>query len=201
MDGIAQTIAAAAGLFAGTNIDDIIVLAVLFLAGRASGTPRPWQIWAGQTAGFTVLVAVSVLAALGLSIVPGAWVGLLGLLPLALGVWGLTKAARAHQSGAQVSAAPAGGLVSVAILTIVNGADNLAVYPPVFRAIGTGPTAVTIVVFFAGVAAYCLIGSGLGSHKKAIEMIERWGHWIVPAVFVVIGVIILLGSGALTEIF
>lgn len=201
MDGIAGTIATAAGLFAGTNIDDIIVLAVLFLSGRATGTPKPWQVWAGQAAGFTVLVAVSVLAALGLTIIPGMWVGLLGLIPLALGVRGLITAARAHHYGEQVSAAAVTGLVPVMTLTIINGADNLAVYPAVFRTIGTGASLATIVVFAAGVALWCLIGSWLASHKKVIEIIERWGHWIVPTAFVAIGVIILLGSGVLTKIF
>lgn len=129
MNDIAATIATAAGLFAGTNVDDIVVLAVLFLSGRATGTARPWQVWAGQTAGFAILVTVSVLAALGLTIVPDQWVGLLGLLPLALGVWGLIKAARAHHTGEQITATTATGLVSVATLTIVNGGDNLVVYP------------------------------------------------------------------------
>lgn len=55
-------------------------------------------------------------------------------------------------------------------------------------------------MFFAGVAAYCLIGTWLGSHKKIIELIERWGHWIVPTVFTALGVIILLTSGVLTKI-
>jgi cadmium resistance protein CadD (predicted permease) len=45
------TVGAAVVLFAGTNVDDLVVLTVLFLAGRATGRPRPWQIWAGQYAG------------------------------------------------------------------------------------------------------------------------------------------------------
>ena len=53
-----EIIPAAAGVFAGTNVDDIIVLTVLFLAARTSGRPRPWQIWVGQYAGIAVLVAL-----------------------------------------------------------------------------------------------------------------------------------------------
>lgn len=195
MDGLPATMGAAVGLFAGTNIDDLVVLAVLFLSFRATRAPRPWQIWAGQAAGFTVLVAVSVMAALGLRVVPGGWVGLLGLIPLALGVWGLIKAACAHQRGTQISAAPATGLVSVMALTVINGTDNLTVYPPVFRTISPWSATVTIAVFAAGVAVWCLFGSWLGSHKKVVEIIEQWGQWIVPAVFVAIGSIILLGTG------
>ncbi|PRY30119.1 cadmium resistance transporter [Pseudosporangium ferrugineum] len=80
---------AAAGIFAGTNVDDLIVLTVLFLAARATGRPPAWQVWVGQYAGIAALVAVSGLAAVGLTIVPDPWTGLLGLVPVALGVRGL----------------------------------------------------------------------------------------------------------------
>ena len=46
--GTAGTAAAAAALFAGTNVDDMVVLAVLSGSSRATGRPRQWEIWAGQ---------------------------------------------------------------------------------------------------------------------------------------------------------
>lgn len=57
---------AGVGMFAGTNVDDILVLTVLFLSARASGLPRPWQIWPGQYLGIAILVAGAAIAALGL---------------------------------------------------------------------------------------------------------------------------------------
>ena len=81
------TIGSAIGLFAATNIDDIVVLTVLFLASRR-GSPRPWQIVAGQYLGFITLVVISVVAALGLTIVPDEWVGFLGLIPLGTALLG-----------------------------------------------------------------------------------------------------------------
>ena len=98
MGDLLGTVVTAAGVFAGTNVDDLLVLTVLFLAARASGRPRPWQIWAGQYAGIGVLVLVSVLAALGLTLVPDRWVGLLGLVPIALGVRGLIAAVTAART-------------------------------------------------------------------------------------------------------
>jgi cadmium resistance protein CadD (predicted permease) len=201
MDGIAGTLTSAAAMFAGTNIDDLVVLTVLFLSARAGGKPRPWRIWAGQYAGIAVLVAVSVVAALGLTIVPEDYVGLLGLVPFALGLRSLVKAVRARAAGAAPSPAVAGGLVSVAGVTIANGADNISVYTPVFRTIGAPATVVTIAVFAVGVALWCLAGSWLGSHRRVIEIVERHGHWIVPAVFMAIGAFIVLGSGVLAKIF
>jgi cadmium resistance protein CadD (predicted permease) len=130
------TAAVAVGVFAGTNIDDLMVLTVLFLSARATSKPQPWQIWAGQYTGIGVLVAVSAVAALGLTIVPDRWVGLLGLVPFALGVKGLAAAIRARGHDDPPAPATAPGLISVAGVTIANGADNISVYTPMFRTIG-----------------------------------------------------------------
>jgi cadmium resistance protein CadD (predicted permease) len=91
------TIATAVGVFAGTNIDDIIVLPVLFLASRTTRRPARWQVWAGQYAGIGALVGVSAIAAAGLTIVPDNWVGLLGLVPFALGLRSLVATIRSRR--------------------------------------------------------------------------------------------------------
>jgi cadmium resistance protein CadD (predicted permease) len=186
-----RTVAAAAGVFAGTNVDDLLVLTVLFLAARASGRPRRWQIWAGQYAGIGVLVGVSVLAALGLTIVPDRWVGLLGLVPLALGVRGLVSAFR--RAGGEEAPPVATGALTVAGVTIANGADNIAVYTPLFRTVGAGPSAATIAVFAVLVAVWCAAASWLGSHGRVVAVVELYGHWLVPLVFITIGLVILSG--------
>jgi cadmium resistance protein CadD (predicted permease) len=185
------TVGTAVTLFAGTNVDDLLVLTVLFLSSRATGRPRRWQIWAGQSLGIATLVAVSVVAALGLTIVPDQWVGLLGLVPFGLGVRGLL---RARDSDSPVVAT---GVLSVAGVTIANGADNISVYTPVFRTIDVAASAVTIAVFAVLVVVWCLAGSWLGSHRRVVAVIERWGHWIVPVVFMLIGAVIVVESGVI----
>jgi cadmium resistance transport/sequestration family protein len=186
-------------MFIGTNVDDIILLTVLFLAARSTGRPRPWQIWAGQYAGVAVLVVVSVVAALGLTLVPDDWAGLLGLVPLALGLYALIAAVRARNSGEDAASPVVSGTLAVAGVTVANGADNISVYTPVFRTIGPGASVITIVVFAAGVALWCLAASWLGSHKRIIALVERYGEWIVPVVFIAIGVVIIAESGVLTR--
>ena len=191
MDDLLGRAGAAAGIFAGTNVDDLIVLTVLFLSARATGRPRRWQIWAGQYGGIGVLVAVSVVAALGLTLVPDRWVPLLGLVPIALGVRGLIGALR--RTPGDDAPPVAANALAVAGVTIANGADNIAVYTPTFRTIGTTGTAVTVVVFAVLVAVWCLVSSWLGSHRRVIAVIERHGHWLVPLVFITIGAVILAG--------
>ncbi|MGK5553353.1 cadmium resistance transporter [Actinomadura kijaniata] len=191
---MAGTVGTAAGMFAGTNIDDLVVLTVLFLSARADGTPRPWQVWAGQYAGIAALTAVSIVAALGLTVVPDDWVGLLGLVPFALGVRGLAGALR---GGDGEPPAVAAGVLSIAGVTVANGADNISVYTPVFRTVGAGATAVTVAVFAAGVAVWCLAASWLGSHRRVVGFVERYGRWLVPGVFMAIGALIVVESGVL----
>ena len=194
------TAAAAAGLFAGTNVDDMVVLAVLNASSRATGRPRRWQIWAGQYAGSAVLVMVSLAAAAGLALVPAGWLWLLGLLPLGLGLGKLVTAIQARRSGVQAPVAAAKGLPGVAGITVANGGDNLAAYTTVFATLSPAATALTIAVFAACVALWCAAGSLLVSHRQVTQVIERWGHWIIPAVYILIGLYIFQKTGALGRV-
>ena len=188
------SVIAAAGVFAGTNVDDLVVLTVLFLAARATGRPRPWAIWAGQYLGIATLVAVSLLAALGLTLLPDRWVGLLGLVPIALGIKGLIAAVR--DGGGGDPPVPAAGVLPIAGVTIANGADNIAVYTPVFRTSDAAGVVVMLAVFAVLVAVWCVAASWLGSHRRIIAVVERYGHWLVPLVFIAIGALILAESYA-----
>lgn len=193
--GVFAAIVTAFVLFAATNADDIVILTVLNFSARRGGRPRGWQIWAGQYAGFTILVAFSMAAAAGLAVVPSHWLWPLGLVPLGIGLVKLAAAIRAHGNGTTVSPAMAGGLTGVMMLTIVNGADNVSVYTPVFRTSSLPAIMVTIAVFMAGTGLYCLAGSRFSAHGAVAALIGRWGQWIVPAVFMGIGVYIFGKTG------
>ena len=194
------TIAAAVGLFAATNIDDVVVLTVLFLASTR-GTLPGWKVVVGQYAGFVALVAISVLAAAGLTIVPDKWVGLLGLVPLGIGLVGLVRALRRRgDDDDDDSAVRAGGVLGVAGITIANGADNISLYTPVFRTTPIPDTVVTIAVFLVLVAVWCLVARFVGTNKTVTEALEKIEHWLVPAVFTGLGLYILIESGVIMRL-
>jgi len=195
------TIAAAVGLFAATNIDDIVVLTVLFLASARGSLPG-WKVVAGQYLGFATLVAISVVAAAGLTIIPDEWVGLLGLIPLAIGLYGLIRTLRnrGEDDDDDEGSISAVGLLGVAGITIANGADNISLYTPVFRTSPVADTVVTIIVFFLLVAVWCLVARVVGTNKTVTELLERVEHWLVPAVFIGLGLFILIESGVLPRL-
>jgi cadmium resistance protein CadD (predicted permease) len=185
------TAAGAAVVFAATDIDDILVLTLLFVSARTTGRPRPWQIVLGQYAGIGVLAVVSAVVAAGLLVVPDPWTGLLGLVPIGLGVRALF-ADDDDEAPALVT-----GALGVATVTVANGADNIAVYVPVFRALGPADAGLFLAVFVVLVAAWCALAAWLGRHPAVGRVVDRAGHWLVPVVFVGIGVVILVGSGVL----
>ncbi|MCX4471166.1 cadmium resistance transporter [Micromonospora sp. NBC_01655] len=195
MTDLIATAAGAALVFAATNVDDVIVLTLLFVAARSTGSARPWHIVGGQYLGIGALVVAAVVAAAGLLVVPDPWTGLLGLLPIALGV----RALLARRDDAEPPVV-VGGLLGVVGVTIANGADNIAVYVPVFRALDPVDGLVWLVVFAVLVGLWCAVAAGLGGHPAVVRLVDRAGHWLVPAVFVAIGVVILVSSGVLTHL-
>jgi len=189
-------IATAAALFAGTNIDDVVVLSLLSASSRAGGRPRRWEIWAGQYLGFGILAGVSVAAGRGLALLPARWLWLLALIPLGLGIVNLVAAIRPLRRGEQPRPPSAGGLLGVALLTIVNGADDLAAYTPFFAATGTAQAVVTLAVFAVCIAVWCIAADRLTRHSRVTAAVSRYGHWILPAVFILIGLYVLHEANA-----
>jgi cadmium resistance protein CadD (predicted permease) len=192
VSSLAAEIATAAALFAGTNVDDVVVLSLLTASSRAGGRPRRWGIWVGQYAGFAVLVGLSAAAGRGLALVPARWLWLLALIPLGLGVANLAAAIRSLHRGARPRPPSAGGPLGVAALTVVDGVDNLAAYTPFFATAGAQRIWVTCAMFVVCVAAWCVAGRLLTRHPRVTEAIERHDWWILPVAFIFIGIYVLL---------
>lgn len=177
--------------FASTNIDNIFVLMILY--AQVKNTKGIIQIVAGQYLGIGFLAVLSVAGAWGTQIFPPQYIGLLGFLPLFLGIRSLMNYRHEQQNKvegktshhAQIS------FFSVALLTIANGADNIGVYIPVFSDYFPADFAVTLVVFAVMVALWCYLGFSLANHPYIKEKILRYQHILVPFVLMALGLIIL----------
>ncbi|MBM7083967.1 cadmium resistance transporter [Micromonospora sp. WMMD734] len=192
MTDLLGDVSGAAAVFGATNLDDIVVLTVLFVTARGTGRPRPWQIVTGQYLGIAALVAAALVVAAGLLVVPDPWTGLLGLLPIGLGVRALLA-----RTDDDTPPAVVGGLLGVAGVTVANGADNIAVYVPVFRSLDPTTGLVYLLVFALLVAVWCGAAALLGGHPRVVRLVGRAGHRLVPVIFVGIGLVILVSSGVL----
>ena len=193
---MATDLLAAAAAFAATDVDDLVLLTVLFaLAARPGSALRPRSIVVGQVAGIGVLLALSAVAAFGLLAIDERLVALLGLVPLILGLRGLLALVRRDaddDDGVPDPLPTRGGALGVAAITIANGADNIAVYVPLLGRTGADGLPLVGAVFLAGALLWCAIARTLGTRPAAMGLIERTGHWLVPVVLVALGALILV---------
>jgi len=164
--------------FVGTNIDDILVLTLLFSRGR--GRTR---ISLGYLLGVALLTGLSALAAFGLRRFSGDWLRLLGLIPILLGVRALLTSV-----GGVGEIRPS--LLGAALITLGNGADNLGVYTALFARCSPAGTALASAVFLLLAALWLLLAARIAALPAL-----RWligSRYLVPAVFVLLGIFILL---------
>ncbi|MCP2244445.1 cadmium resistance transporter [Lentzea aerocolonigenes] len=175
----------AAGMFAVTNVDDLVLLALFFARAH-----RPAQVVLGQYLGFARILAVAVVGALGASLLPEQFRPWLGLIPLALGLKAAWSLWRNSDDDDEPDAAP--GVLAVAGVTLANGGDNIGVYVPVFTVADS--LWVYVAVFLILVGVWCLAGWFLASRRPVAQALARWGHIALPVVLIAIGLLVLFSG-------
>ncbi len=185
--------------FAATNIDDIFLLMVFFSSSNLAAR----HVVAGQYAGFGLLVGIGAVGSLVGLVVPSRVVGLLGLLPIAIGVKKLFEiGTRQKEDGVQVQ-----GLQSkkgqwsyisvsrVAAVTFADGSDDIGVFVPLFATHGTGVEISTLIAaFLVMTGAWCAVGYYATKHGWLARQLRKFGHLVFPFVLIGIGISVLVGA-------
>lgn len=195
---ILTSVLQAIGLFAATNIDDIIVLSLFFArgAGQRGTTAR---ILAGQYLGFAGILVAAILVTTGAgAFLPPAAIPYFGLIPLGLGLWAAWEAWRgdgddddeAKVAGKEV------GVGAVAGVTFANGGDNIGVYTPVFLSVEPLAVVAYCVIFLALVAVLVALARFVATRPPIAEVLERFEHILFPIVLIGLGIVILVSGGA-----
>ncbi|HEY9632594.1 MAG TPA: cadmium resistance transporter [Coleofasciculaceae cyanobacterium] len=196
--------------FVATNIDDIIILLLFFAQVDAKFRRR--HIVFGQYLGFTLLIIASLPGFFGGLVVPHEWIGLLGLLPIAIGLKQLvdrqedttqvqTVTSDIEPSSLNNSAVSFLSSVlnpqtyKVAAVTVANGGDNISIYIPLFAGNTLISLGVILGVFFVMVGVWCAIAYRLTRQPTLARVLSRYGHAVVPFVLIGLGLFILYERG------
>ncbi|HLO47747.1 MAG TPA: cadmium resistance transporter [Kamptonema sp.] len=176
-----------------------------------NSTFRPRHIVIGQYLGFTALIVASLPGFFGGLIIPKAVIGLLGLLPIAIGINHLVNRDIDEQdvqtvAGEFKSHKTKSSLLSkltsffnpqifnIAAVTIANGGDNIGIYLPLFASSNLPSLAVTLSVFFILIGVWCYIAYLLTTHPVISQFLTRYAKAVVPFVLIALGLFIIIES-------
>jgi len=181
----------AVGFFISTDLDDILVLILFFADSRF----RTRQIIAGQFIGIAILYAVSIVGSWAALILPPAFVGLLGLVPITMGLKGAWNLWRSPGPGELVLPTGRANIAAVAAMTVANGGDNVSVYIPLFALRSGLDIALMGLVFAVMTALWLNLAYWLTRHRAIGALVRRYTRLLMPLVFITLGFLILYQAG------
>jgi cadmium resistance transport/sequestration family protein len=196
-----QAAIAGSTAFIATNVDDILILILFF--SQTNSSFRRQHIVVGQYLGFIALVIASLPGFFGGLIIPRAWIGLLGFVPIAIGISNLVNNQEDEPEIQTVSdSSVAKNLLvviapqtyKVAAVTFANGGDNIGIYVPLFASSNLANLAVICLTFLVLIGVWCYVAYRLTRHKAIARVLTKYGERIVPFVLIGLGIYILLES-------
>jgi cadmium resistance protein CadD (predicted permease) len=192
MESLLALIGMAIVLFASTNVDDVFVL-VGFLAEKKI---RTRDIVLGQYLGITTLFSASIAASLLSFVIPRAYIGLLGVIPVLIGGKKLFELYQQRDRTEETlerhsDANRSGRAATVALVTVANGGDNIGVYTPSFAIRSAHEIIVIALVFLVMTALWCVVAHAIVNHPKWGPPIRRFGNRVTPIVLIGLGLLIL----------
>lgn len=198
------TMLTAAAVYVATGIDYLVILILLFSQIKKDQVKH---IWIGQYIGTAIIIGVSLLVALGVAnFIPQQWViGLLGLLPLYLGVKIWIKGEEDEDENNILSSLSSGKFnhlfLTVTFIVLASSADDFSIYVPYFTTLNMIEIFVASIVFLIMVGVLCYISYRLASIDFVSGKIEKYERWIVPIVFIGLGIYIMFENGTITTLF
>ena len=183
-------------LFIITHIDTLVVLT----AFCADADYRTGEVVVGHYLGFTGGLLGAVGAAIIAAELLQQWTFMLGVVPLALGLWQLLPEKPVADDGK--SPAPSttrSRVVVVAVAGIGLSGENIAVFVPFFVDLSTLELAVVIVGYLVG-AAVVFLAALLLSRSTVVNTLPGWtDRWLVPLVLVILGTYVLVTGWAVVS--
>ena len=196
---IVEVIGIGISAFVATNIDDLFILMVFF----AKRNLPTFQVILGQYVGMGLLLAVSLFASLIALVIPHNLIGLIGLLPIAIGFKELVELRNAATVDEYVDSNKVINRLSnsrwrtylpflvVASVTFFGG-EEIGIYTSVFATYNDLLEIIIIVIaVMALTGVWCVIGSYLVNHTLLATRFRRIADKALPLILMVLGTYIL----------
>jgi cadmium resistance protein CadD (predicted permease) len=179
------------GAFVASNIDDTFMLMLLF----SSANLLARDVTIGQFLGIALLVIVSTSAALLILVMPLFIIGLMGFIPIGIGVKRLIQHQEISKTNNQNKKIASLSFLSVAGITVANGGDDIGVFTPLFAKYNTSfEVTILVILFMLLTGVWCFLTYYFIRRPLMASRMNYLSQIISPFVLIGIGVYILLDS-------
>ncbi len=184
-------------IFISTSIDDLVLL--IIFQSQAKTQAQRLSILVGQVLGIGTLVGISLVGSYLASKMLEPWViGLFGIIPILLGI-----KAMVHKDETEDETARTGRqnlYMTVMLVTIASGGDNLGIYIPWFTTLDRNALLVMLLVFFALILLFWALAYLVANQSSIQNLLSRFSSILVPVVFLLLGFSILSENGTFTKL-
>ncbi|WP_105206544.1 cadmium resistance transporter [Streptococcus suis] len=175
-----------------TSIDYFLILFLLFSQAKKPGEKR--TIYFGQLLASFILILLSSILSQVANVFLADWIlGLLGFVPILLGVRILFE----NEEETEIPDSKI-GLLSIIFILLASGVDNLGIFTPYFTTLSTLETLLTAGLILLETFAICYLAEKFGSLHSISEFIEKYEKMILPTIFIILGIYILFEFGTMT---
>jgi cadmium resistance transport/sequestration family protein len=215
MSQIITTITEGIVAFIATNIDDIIILMLFF--SQLNNHFRRRHIFVGQYLGLFAIIIASLPGFFGSLVISRAWIGLLGILPIAIGIKQLlhretenpeiqTVNTSFKSSNDNTSLSFIGTIFNpqtykVAAVTFANGGDNISIYIPLFAGNSFVNLFIIIIVFIVMKGLWYAVAYLLARQGRIAHILTHYGKNAVPFILIALGLYLMYERGTFALLF
>jgi len=214
MGWLLQTIISAISAFIATNLDDILILMFFFSqVNSPKSNLRIRHIVFSQYLGFVIILLLSLPGFFGGLIISKSWTGLLGLVPVFIGVKMFINSGEDDEAFVSLNSTIESSsrkysnrminsvtsflppqVYGIAAISVANGGDNIGIYIPFFASLSWLGLSIVISIFLVLVGVRCAIAYYLTCHPIMGKMVARHGQRIIPFVLIGLGLWIFWDS-------
>ena len=196
MNGLILIILVAAAAFLATNMDNLALLVVFLLRYRCHRV----IVGIAYLVGLSLVVLLSFLLSLLASAVPVQYLGLLGFVPISIGVVGIYRLIRGpapeSDSRQEQTASAAAVFVTTMFTQLGNSTDTLLTFGPLFAdSMRAASYMIMFTIALMG-ALFLFAANYFVKHPLLSDLLQRQAHRATPFLLIFVGLYILANTAS-----
>lgn len=196
MNELLLIVGVTAGAFIGTNLDNLLLLATMY----SRYFRHPWTVTAGYFVGMNLIAAITIAVGELGDLIPVAYLGLLGVIPMMMGVLALWKLLRSSQAeeaeGTYAGNSALAIFFALIIIQLSNGTDTIITFSALYADSSNPSDYIVAPTFFAMVGIFAILAYYSVKHPRLSHYLVRYGQYVTPFILFFVGLYIFSNTAS-----